>query len=232
MSNRREKEKNDTLLRENHRIDDEDDYVKLQDSNELCKSPENDENNISTDINAEEDLDIITKDDELLKKILNRTYQTNSPNLHSPVHPNEDIINLFNIENDIENQLDNNKEDFQFIEQNLSLNIADFEKIIYNETPLNSNQKCIDKFSKKRLDFEKTEISDIINEIIEKIEGEQYSQSNLIEDSLFNLTLPNIPQFLTPDTTPIQKEKNNEPLFASQLTTSQLNEELSNEILV
>lgn len=55
----------------------------------------------SSSLDNEEDIDVIAQDDELLKKILNRTFNLTTPNLHSPIKPNDqDILNLFNLIDD------------------------------------------------------------------------------------------------------------------------------------
>ncbi|RNA33094.1 hypothetical protein BpHYR1_030073 [Brachionus plicatilis] len=230
LKNRRERERYESLKKSSQHVDEDDDYVKLQYSNELCKSPstENNSSTSSVNLSGEEDIDIIAKDDELLRKILNRTYHTNSPNLLSPIHPNEEIINLFNIENgNFEDQAEQNKkepiEEFQFIEQDLSLNPADFEKIICKSTPLNFNQNSSNQANlcKKRLDFELVEVNDLMNELIEKIERQ------LDLENTSNNCLPTNAEFPTPESTPpVLKQSHREPLFASQLTKSQLSEEL------
>lgn len=235
MSNRRERERYETFHKKNHRVDEEYDYVKLQDSNDFSKSPstENNSSTSSSNLSTEEDIDIIAKDDELLRKILNRTYHTNSPNLHSPVHPNEDIINLFNIDNGNEILSEKNEqeniEEFQFIEQDLTLNPGDFEKIICKSTPVNNEKPTIHSFlCKKRLDFDKDEVKDLINELIDKIEKQLDLGSYLLDKSENILQT----ELLTPESTPVQKDSIKEPLFDSQLSSSQISEEISNEILL
>ncbi|CAF0948070.1 unnamed protein product [Brachionus calyciflorus] len=250
LSNRREREKNELIQKEleRQRAEEEDEYVKLQDLSELPKEPLNENKNIKINSpNTEEDIDIIGKDDELLKKILNRTFHTNSPNLHSPIHPNEDIINLFHLndskknenlveENGLRNEFE---EDFQFIEQDLTLNPADFDKIICKSTPI-----CINSINdgkthvtcKKKLVFNdyESDVNNLLNELINKVEKiiEQErlldcSSDSIVEINKISLDINCIP---TPESTPVLKTSQIEPLFTSKLTNSQLSEEISNEI--
>lgn len=253
MRNRREREKNESIQKEleRQRAEEEDEYVKLQDISELSKSPSSENNSTTSSVtnsSNEEDIDIIAKDDELLKKILNRTFHTNSPNLHSPIHPNEDIINLFHIENGKNGQNENSHEsnglkkefedeEFQFIEQDLTLNAADFDKIICKSTPLCANEKTSSDITcKKRLNFEQDDddVKYLLNEMIEKIEKSLESEclldcssDSLVEINKFSCDMGFLP---TPESTPVLKPSQIEPLFASKLTNSQLSEEISNEI--
>lgn len=90
----------------------------------------------------DEDIDLIAKDDELLRKILNRTFSPTSHNLQSPIHPNEDIINYFH--------LNKNEPEFTADEDlNFNLNAADFDKIIYKSTPIAACTKS-NSFEMKR----------------------------------------------------------------------------------
>lgn len=270
LRNKREREKQEYLQRELERQREEEEYVKLQISKEEeieekideqidCTMECNQEENTSKG-NNDEDIDIIAQDDELLKKILNRTFNTSTPNLHSPLEPaNDDFLNYLRKEEQ--------EEEFQLIEKDLVLNFNQTTPVKLPQTAEDKKDWLVKKriyFDNQEIDKEKSsdelshQVKQVLDDLINQVEVDDCSECLIEDESNYDLLgtdeKPNL-NLLTPEQTPtltflncksstvtvetvrIEINQNgnnstslNKPFFASKLTNSQLSEEISNEI--
>lgn len=188
-------ELNTQLESENANKEDEIESNKLgfEDNDDFDEIKFNDDKEESNDLNenGDENLDLIENDDELLKKILNRTFNS-APSILSPIKPSKnDLFNYLNLVEESQKKIDPTDDEFQFIGTDLNvtpIKEVDLDMVVFRSTPANSNKPKVVKRISFDLDEEEDEelLNGENNSFSDDDKNEVLAIANSLVDTIVN----------------------------------------------